>query len=64
MQEITEKIRNNAMIAYSFILLNITFLFLKNPNINNDFVKSHTKTAILIHIGFLINTIIFAIYGI
>jgi hypothetical protein len=50
MQEITEKIRNNAMISYAFFILNITFLFSKNKDLNNDFVKSHTKTAILIHI--------------
>lgn len=57
----TQQIKNNAIIAYLFIIVNILFLFTKNNKlINNEFVKSHTKTAILIHIWFLINTIIFA----
>ncbi len=51
------------MITYLLILINISFLTNKNNiNINNDFVKNHTKTAILIHLGFLINTIIFAYF--
>ncbi len=62
MNNITEKIRNNAIIAYLFILINITFLFSKNSNLNNTFVINHTKTALLIHMGFLINTIIFAYF--
>ncbi len=63
MENITEKIRNNAMIAYLFIFINISFLTNKNKvNINNDFVKNHTKTAILIHLWFLINAIIFAYF--
>ncbi len=56
----SEIIKKNAMLSYWLILVNSTFLISKNPNLNNDFVKKHTKTAILIHIAFLINTIIFA----
>jgi len=63
MQEITQKIKNNAIISYLFILINITFLFSKNPDLNNDFVKNHTKSALFIHLGFLINTIVFAYFG-
>ena len=62
MQEITEKIKNNAMASYWMIVANITFLFSKDPNINNDFVKNHTKTAILIHLWILINSIVFVFY--
>ena len=63
MENITEKIRNNAIISYFLIFINITFLLNKDKiNINNNFVKNHTKTAILIHIGFLINTIVFAYF--
>lgn len=62
MENPSQKIKNNAIISYLFILINIMFLFSKNKDLNNDFVKNHTKTAIFIHIGFLINTIIFAYY--
>lgn len=63
MENITEKVRNNAIISYLFILVNISFLTNKNKiNINNDFVKNHTKTAILIHLWFLLNAIIFAYF--
>jgi len=58
---IDSKIKNNAIIAYLFIFVNITFLFSKkNELVNNSFVRAHTKTAVLIHIWFLINTVIFA----
>jgi len=64
MQNTTDKIRNNAIISYLFIFINIMFLYSKNnSNINNDFVKNHTKTAIIIHLWFLINTIIFVSFG-
>jgi hypothetical protein len=60
---IDNKVKNNAIIAYLFILVNITFLFNKsNTLLNNSFVKTHTKTAILIHLWFLINTIVFVYY--
>jgi uncharacterized membrane protein len=59
------KIKNNAIIAYLFIFVNIFFLLSKsNPLLNNSFVKSHTKTAIIIHIWFLINTLVFAYFWI
>lgn len=62
-EHIKDKIKNNAIIAYLFIFVNITFLFNKNNALlNNDFVKNHTKTAILIHLWFLTNTIIFVYY--
>ena len=64
MQNLTDKIRNNAIISYLFIFINIMFLYSKNnSNINNTFVKNHTKTAIIIHLWFLINTIIFVSFG-
>jgi len=63
MSEITTKIKNNAMISYWFILLNLSFLKSKNPNLNNEFVKSHTKSAIFIHIGFLLNILILIFFN-
>ena len=43
------KIANNAAASYAFI--GWMFLFAKdNKLINNDFVKSHIKSASLIHI--------------
>jgi len=50
----------NATSAYLMIFLSWFFLINKeNPEINNSFVKSHTKTAILIHLWFIITYIIF-----
>jgi len=58
--ETNQKIKNNAIISYLFIIINFLFLSNKtNSNINNVFVKNHTKTAIFIHFLFLINTIVF-----
>ncbi len=55
-----KKIRANAVSAYLLILLSSGFLInKKNPYINNDFVKWHTKTALSIHILFLLVLIIF-----
>ena len=59
MEQISEKIRNNAMIAYAFWIL---FLLSKNPDLNNDFVNKHSKTSIFIWLAFLVNTIIFAYF--
>jgi len=40
------------------------FLFNKiNPYLNNDFVKKHTKSALLIHLGFLLTYVIFISNG-
>ncbi len=51
---------NNAISAYLMLFISWLFIFdKKNQYINNDFVKSHTKVAFLIHLGFLINYIIF-----
>lgn len=63
MTNLTSQIKNNAAISYLFILINVAFLFAKkNEKLNNNFVKSHTKSAIFIHIAFLINTIIFVYF--
>lgn len=51
---------NNAISAYFMVLISVIFLFnKKNHFINNDFVKSHTKIAFLIHLSFLLNYVIF-----
>ena len=59
-KNITEKIKGNAISAYLMIFISWLFLLNKvNPDINNSFVKSHTKTAMLIHLWFLITYIVF-----
>lgn len=57
---ITKKVKWNAISAYLMIFISGLFLFNKtNNNINNTFVKWHTKSAMLIHFWFLITYIIF-----
>jgi hypothetical protein len=51
---------NNAISAYFMLFISSLFLFnKKNEYINNDFVKSHTKVAFLIHLSFLLTYVIF-----
>jgi hypothetical protein len=53
MIESNEKIRANGLSAYLMIGANILFFFAKhNPLINNPFVRSHTKSALVIHLYF------------
>lgn len=59
-QNIDKKVRGIATSSYLMMFISWLFLFNKvNPNINNSFVKSHTKTSMLIHFWFLITYIIF-----
>jgi len=59
-QNISEKTIWNAISAYLMIFISWLFLFNKsNPDINNPFVKSHTKNAMIIHLWFLVTYIIF-----
>ena len=54
------KVIGNAISAYFLIFISSLFLINKNNKyINNPYVKNHTKSALLIHIWFLINYIIF-----
>lgn len=65
MQEaiISKTIRANAVSSYLLLFISWLFLFNKDNNhINNNFVKSHTKIAILIHLSFLITYIVFILY--
>ncbi len=56
------KIKNNAISAYLLVFLSVWFLFNKtNKYVDNDFVKSHTKTAFFIHLLFLLVYVIFVI---
>ncbi len=58
--ETNRKIIGNAMSAYFMIFICVSFFLNKeNDAINNNFVKSHTKTALLIHFLFLFVYIIF-----
>lgn len=57
---ISEKVKGNAVSAYLMVFISWLFLLNKtNTNINNSFVKTHTKTAMLIHLWFLITYLIF-----
>jgi len=57
---IHKKSINNAISAYLMVFISSLFLFnKKNEYVNNEFVKSHTKTAFLIHLSFLLTYIIF-----
>lgn len=59
----SKKIIWNAISAYLMIFISWLFFFNKsNKDINNDFVKLHTKSAFLIHLWFLITYIIFILF--
>ncbi len=59
-QKISQKTINNAVAAYLMILISWAFLLnSSNESIKNDFVRSHTKVAFLMHIGLLLTVIIF-----
>jgi hypothetical protein len=63
-KEQNKKIIWNAISAYLMIFISGMFLFNKiNPYLNNDFVKKHTKSALLIHLGFLFTYLIFISNG-
>jgi len=52
--QINQKTINNAISAYFLVFICSMFFFNKdNENLNNDFVKSHTKSALLIQFWFL-----------
>lgn len=64
MQNIHPKIRANALSSYLFIGINWAFLLVKdNEYIANDFVRSHTKTALTIHLLLGLNVLIFVWYN-
>lgn len=55
---IDKKQRVNASTAY-FLLAGLFLLPSKNKDINNDFVKKHSKSAFFIHILFLVTYLVF-----
>jgi len=61
MQEnVEQKSINNAISSYLMIIASWFFLINKdNKHINNDFVKKHTKSALIIHLLFILTYIIF-----
>lgn len=60
MEQLHKKTKANAVSSYLLLWINWAFLFNKdNPYIHNNFVKSHTKTALLIHLWLLLNLVIF-----
>ena len=62
--EQNKKIIANAVSAYFMIFISLLFLFNKdNKYLNNSFVKSHTKTAFIIHMMFLFTYIVFVSFG-
>ena len=59
-----KKVRANAVSSYLLLFISLAFLLNKqDPHINNDFVKSHTKAAGIIHLWLLITAIVFLYYG-
>ncbi|PZM86549.1 hypothetical protein DLH72_00575 [Candidatus Gracilibacteria bacterium] len=64
-EKISKIIRNNAVSSYLMFGISWMFLFQrKNENLNNDFVKKHTRSALLIHLLIVISIIIFGFYGV
>lgn len=62
-EKISKIIRNNAVSSYLMFWISWMFLFQrKNENLNNDFVKKHTRSALLIHLLIVISIIIFWFY--
>lgn len=62
--ETNKKIIGNAVSAYFMLFVSGMFLLeKKNPLLKNDFVRGHTKTALLLHILFLIIAV-FAYFGV
>ncbi len=60
MLEKNEKIRNVAISSYFLILISWALLFNKqNPNTQNEFVRSHIRTAFLIHSMMFFTYIVF-----
>jgi len=60
LNEENKKIIWNAISSYLLLFVSIFFLFNKSDkNLNNSFVKSHTKVAFIIHLCFLSTLIIF-----
>ncbi len=60
MDNLHKKTKANAVSAYLLIWINWAFLLNKqNEYIDNNFVKSHTKTALFIHFWLLLNLIVF-----
>lgn len=52
--------KNNALSAYMLVWVCATFLFVKNNEyIDNDFVKSHTKTALLLQLFLVVTWFLF-----
>ena len=64
-KEQNSKIIWNAISAYFMIFVSGMFLFNKsNPLLSNLFVKKHTKSALMIHLGFFATYMTFISYGI
>lgn len=63
-QQINPKIINNAVSAYLMLFVSAFFLLNKqNPYLDNDFVKSHTRSALIIHLGFFLTYFFFIHLG-
>lgn len=62
-ENLNQKIINNAVSAYLMLFISWMLLLNKtNSYINNDFVKNHTKSSIVIHLMIILNTLIFLFY--
>lgn len=54
MQELNKKVIWNAVSAYFLVFVSLTFLISKKPYLNHDFVKSHVKSAFILHLLLLV----------
>ncbi|USN58329.1 MAG: hypothetical protein H6767_08740 [Candidatus Peribacteria bacterium] len=63
-QNLNRVIIGNARTAYFMVFVSWLFLLNKNnPNLNHPFVHAHTKSAMIVHLGFLLTYIICVHYG-
>lgn len=63
-ENISQKSKNNAAISYWILFFSwLLFFNKKNPDIDNDFVKKHIRSSIVLHWLILLNYIIFISFG-
>ena len=50
MEELSAKVKWNAVIAYFMVFVSVFFLISKDTNVSHPFVKSHVKSAFVLHL--------------
>lgn len=54
MEELNKKVIWNAVSAYMMVLVSVTFLFSKKKYLNHPFVRSHVRSAFILHVSLFI----------